>query len=184
MYSVKVSNIMLKLVKPDKKYERQYKEMMDEWYTVGEKIVPYSIRRLDYKKFDKYLYGFEEERNGCLYGGIPATTLWAYDDERDIVVGTVNIRHWLNEELLKDGGHIGDGIRPSERKKGYATKMIALALEECKKLNINRVLMVCYKDNIGSAKSIIKNGGILENEIINEDETIDQRYWIELGTQS
>ena len=175
---------MLKLVKPDKKYERQYKEIMDEWHSVGEKIIPYSVRRLDYKNFDKYLRGFEEERNGCLYGGIPATTLWAYDDEPDIIVGTVNIRHWLSEALLVNGGHIGDGIRPSERKKGYATKMIALALEECKKLNINRVLMVCYKDNIGSAKSIIKNGGILENEIINEDETIDQRYWIELGAQS
>jgi predicted acetyltransferase len=58
--------------------------------------------------------------------------------------------------------------------------MIALALEECKKLNIDRVLMVCYKDNIGSAKSIINNGGVLENEIIYEDGTIDQRYWIEL----
>jgi len=43
---------MLKLVKPDKKYEKQYKEMMDEWYSVGEKIIPYSIRRVDYKNFD------------------------------------------------------------------------------------------------------------------------------------
>jgi len=172
---------MLKLVKPDKKYEKQYKEMMDEWHNTRETIIPYSIRRLDYKNFDEYLHGFEEEKNGCLYGGVSATTLWAYDEERNIIVGTVNIRHWLNEELLKDGGHIGDGIRPSERKKGYATKMIALALEECKKLNINRVLMVCYKDNIGSAKSIINNGGVLENEIIYEDGTIDQRYWIELG---
>ena len=95
------------------------------------------------------------------------------------MVGTVNIRHWLSEALLVNGGHIGDGIRPSERKKGYATKMIALALEECKKLNIDRVLMVCSKYNIGSAKSIINNGGIIENEIINDDGTIDQRYWIE-----
>ncbi|WP_207705534.1 GNAT family N-acetyltransferase [Hathewaya massiliensis] len=172
---------MLRLVKPDKKYEMQYREMMDEWYTVGEKIVPYSIRRLDYKNFDEYLNGFEEEKNGCLYGGVPATTLWAYHDERDIIVGAVSIRHCLNEELLKNGGHIGDGIRPSERKKGYATKMIALALEECKKLKIHRVLMVCSKDNIGSGKSIINNGGVLENEIIYEDGTIDQRYWIDLG---
>ncbi len=81
---------MLKLVCPDKKYEKQYKEMMDEWYTVGEKISPYSIRRLDYNNFDKYLYGFEEEKKGCLYGGVTATTLWAYDDQRDIIVGAVN----------------------------------------------------------------------------------------------
>ena len=57
--------------------------------------------------------------------------------------------------------------------------MIALALEECKKLGITRVLMCCDKNNIGSAKSIIKNGGVLENEI-EEDGHIEQRYWIQL----
>lgn len=171
---------MLTLVKPDKKYEKQYKEMMDEWYSTGEKIIPYSIRRLDYKNFDEYLKGFEEEEKGCLYGGVPGTTLWAYEEERDIIVGCVNIRHRLNEELLKSGGHIGDGVRPSERRKGYATKMIALTLEECKKLNIDKVLMVCLRDNIGSRKSIINNGGVLENEIVLEDGSVDQRYWIDL----
>lgn len=170
---------MLRLVKPDKKYEKQYKEMMEEWYAAGEEIVPYSIRRLDYRNFDEYLNGFEQEENGCLYGGVPGTTWWAYDDERDRMVGAVNIRHWLNEGLLKNGGHIGDGIRPSERKKGYATKMIALALEECRKMGMDRVLMVCCKDNIGSAKSILNNGGVLENEITNEDGTMEQRYWID-----
>lgn len=95
------------------------------------------------------------------------------------MVGAVNIRHDLNEYLLKYGGHIGDGVRPSERRKGYATKMINLALKECKKLKIKRVLLVCDKNNIGSAKSIINNGGILENEDINDDKII-QGYWIDL----
>ena len=58
--------------------------------------------------------------------------------------------------------------------------MIKLALEECKKMGMERVLMVCYKDNIGSRKSIQKNGGILENEVIAENGKIDQRYWINL----
>ena len=102
------------------------------------------------------------------------------DKDRNIFVGAVNIRHYLNDSLLKMGGHIGDGVRPSERRKGYATEMIRLALEECKKLGIDRVLMVCYKDNIASRKSIINNGGILENEIQAEDGKIDQRYWISL----
>ena len=172
---------MLRLVEPDKEYEEKFKAMMDEWYLSGEKIVPYSIRRLDYKNFDEYLKGFEEEKQGILYGGVPATTLWGYDEEKDIIVGAVNIRHFLNDDLLKDGGHIGDGIRPLERRKGYASKMIALALEECKKLNIDKVLMVCNKDNIGSAKSIINNGGILENEIIDERGKTNQRYWINLS---
>ena len=57
--------------------------------------------------------------------------------------------------------------------------MIALALDECKKLGIDRVLMCCDKENIGSAKSIINNGGVLENEVM-EDGHIGQRYWIQL----
>ena len=58
--------------------------------------------------------------------------------------------------------------------------MIRLSLIECKKLGINRVLMVCDKTNVGSAKSIIKNGGVLENEFEDKDGKTHQRYWIEL----
>ena len=57
--------------------------------------------------------------------------------------------------------------------------MIGLALDECKRLGINKVLICCDKDNIGSAKSIIHNGGILKNEV-EEDGNIVQRYWIQL----
>ena len=57
--------------------------------------------------------------------------------------------------------------------------MVALALEECRKLGIYRVLMVCDKDNIASAKTIQRNGGVLENEI-EEDGFLEQRYWITL----
>lgn len=91
----------------------------------------------------------------------------------------MNIRHYLNDKLFETGGHIGDGIRPSERRKGYATAMIGLALEECRKLGIDRVLICCDKDNIGSAKSIQRNGGVLENEVEENGNSV-QRYWIEL----
>ena len=111
---------------------------------------------------------------------VPSSLYYAYDDERNIMVGAVNIRHYLNDKLMFDGGHIGDGVRPSERRKGYATKIIALALDECKKLGIDKVLITCNKDNIGSKKSIINNGGILENEVIDEDGEKVLRYWINL----
>lgn len=169
---------MLKLVKLEEKYKEQLFEMMDEWSNSGEKIIPYAIRKADYHKFDLYkeiIEVKEETKNS-----VPDSTYFALDIERNIFVGAVNIRHYLNNQLLKNGGHIGDGVRPSERRKGYATEMIRLALEECKKIGIDRVLMVCYKDNIGSRKSIINNGGVLENEIPAEDGKIDQRYWISL----
>lgn len=167
----------LHLVKLEPKYQRQLTEMMEEWYASGEEIIPYAIRRLDYRDFDRYLENLDvlEPKPNL----VPDSTFFCLDREWDIFVGAVNIRHYLNGRLLLSGGHIGDGVRPSERRKGVATKMIALALEECRKLGIDRVLMVCDKDNIGSAKSIRNNGGVLENEI-EEDGVVQQRYWIDL----
>ena len=167
----------LSLVKLSEEYKRHLNEMMEEWYATGENIIPYVIRRNDYKDFEYYMDNLEVKEG--TENLVPDSTFFCLDEDRDIFVGAVNIRHYLNEALLRDGGHIGDGVRPSERRKGIATKMIGLALDKCRKLGIDRVLMVCDKDNIGSAKSIINNGGVLENEIT-DGEVIEQRYWIEL----
>ncbi|MDR2977107.1 MAG: GNAT family N-acetyltransferase [Streptococcaceae bacterium] len=94
------------------------------------------------------------------------------------IVGLVQIRHELNDFLLEIGGHIGDMIRPKERRKGYGTEQIRLALEKCRELGIPRVLVTCDRDNIASAKTIQKNGGILENEVMDAD-VVKQRYWID-----
>lgn len=154
----------LKLVKASNQYSNQIKDMLDEWNETGEKIISYAIRRIDYHNFDYYCENLEVRDANC--GLVPDSTFFCLDEERNIIVGAVNIRHYLNESLLLNGGHIGDGVCPSEIRKGIATKMIALALDECKKLGIKRVLMVCDKEKIDSAKSIINNGGILENEIV------------------
>ena len=169
--------MQLKLVKASPEYKKQITEMLDEWYAYGEKIIPYAIRRLDYHDFEHYYRNLEvtDTREGL----VPDSTFFCLDEERDIMVGAVNIRHYLNEALLLNGGHIGDGVRPSERRKGVATKMIGLALQECKRLGINKVLMVCDKENVGSAKSILNNGGALENEVV-VDGVVEQRYWITL----
>ena len=170
----------LKLVKAGAQYQRQICQMLDEWYEAGEKIVPYAIRKMDYHDFSAYCESLEVKDTAT--GLVPDSTFFCLDEDRDIIVGAVNIRHYLNENLLCSGGHIGDGVVPSERRKGIATEMIALALEECRKLGMDRVLMVCDSDNIGSARSIIKNGGVLENEIMTEG-SIVQRYWIDLNSQ-
>lgn len=167
----------LKLVKSCEEYKNQIIEMLDDWYATGEKIIPYSVSRLDWHDFEYYCENLEVKEPSL--GLVPDSTFFCLDLDRNMMVGAVNIRHYLNENLLLNGGHIGDGVRPSERRRGIATKMIALALEECKKLGIEKVLMVCNKDNIGSAKSIINNGGILENEIESDGEIL-QRYWIKL----
>lgn len=171
----------LRLVKLEPKYRRHLNEMMEEWYGTGESIVPYAIRRLDYRDFDHYLANLEIKE--AAPNLVPDSTFFCLDEVRDIFVGAVNIRHRLNERLLLNGGHIGDGVRPSERCKGIATAMIGLALEECRRLGIERVLMVCDRENVASAKTIIRNGGILENEI-EVDGVTEQRYWIDLGVKN
>ncbi len=168
----------IKLIKMSHEYKALLFDMMDEWTALEPDITPAAIARHDYRDFETYLTTLEVKAPHPTL--VPDSTYFCLDMDRHILVGAVNIRHELNDYLLRFGGHIGDGIRPSERKKGYATAMIALALEKCRELGIYDVLMVCDKDNIASAKSIIKNGGILENEITHNG-TIEQRYWIHLS---
>ena len=175
-------NMKLELIKLTKEYEKELGEMIDEW-KIDQEInhtdrSPGAIFKRDYHDFDNYLENLDHKVDDGRH--VPTTTLFLADVDSKHLIGAVNIRHYLNDELLFHGGHIGDGIRPSERRKGYATKMIALALVECKKLGIDKVLMTCNKDNIGSAKSIINNGGVLENEVIDGDGKVLQRYWITL----
>ncbi len=172
----------VKLIKLTKEYYYQLAEMIDEW-KIDQEVnhtnhSPWAIFKNDYHKFDYYLENLEikDPRDGK----VPDSVFFLLDEDRNILLGAVNIRHHLNDYLLQYGVHIGDGIRPSERRKGYATEMIRLALLECKKLGITKVLMVCDKSNIASAKTIIKNGGILENEFTNDDGEIEQRFWITL----
>ena len=172
----------VKLIKLTKKYEKQLGEMIDEWRADQElnhtNHSPYVIFKNDYRDFDFYLKDLETKTPTDKK--VPDSVFFLLDIERDRLLGAVNIRHYLNDSLLFSGGHIGDGIRPSERGKGYGTEIIRLALIECKKLGISKVLMTCDKDNIASAKTIIKNGGVLESEFINEDGETEQRYWITL----
>ena len=171
----------LTLIKPSIEYKKQIVEMLDEWVeynnTHDTNRSPMAIFR-DYSDFDAYVESLEADATNPKPGFVPASTYFALDVERNIVVGAVNIRHYLNEFLLNTGGHIGDGIRPSERRKGYATEMIRLALIECKKLGIDRVLICCNSDNIGSKKSILNNGGVLENIVMDEGKPME-RYWID-----
>ncbi len=172
----------IKLVKGGYEYKEQIEDMLEEWtaYNNGNPDAnssPWSIFKNDYKDFDYYLDNLEYKEAKDVF--VPDSTFFCLDEERNILMGAVNIRHYLNDYLLMYGGHIGDGIRPSERRKGYGTAMIALALEECKKLGIEKALMVCDKTNIGSAKTFLNNGGVLENEVIEEGK-LKQRYWIDV----
>ena len=91
----------------------------------------------------------------------------------------VNIRHYLNDYLRKFGGHIGYGIRPTERRKGYNKIQLYLTLLKAYKLGLDKVMLGCSVDNLGSDKTIKALGGILERcELDESDNTMTNVYWI------
>ncbi len=94
------------------------------------------------------------------------------------IVGGLDLRHYLTESLLKTGGHIGYGIRPSQRGRGCAPCMLALGLEKAKEFGIDWVLVTCDDDNPASAHTIEACGGVLENKLTEDDGTLVRRYWI------
>lgn len=108
-------------------------------------------------------------------------TYLAFSEENQLV-GFLNIRFELAEELALRYGHIGYGVKPNERRKGYAGEILIFALEKCRELGLRSVVLGCYKENIGSARTIIKNGGKLIKEVMESKKISD--YWeIELVDQ-
>lgn len=162
--------------------EAAHTEFIKEMIEADGRIIPSSaeIKSTD-PSFKDWLERKENESRGVglTEGKVPATLLFLFRQGEDKILGAVHIRHRLNEKLLFMGGNIGYGIAPSERQKGYANFILSNALKFCIKLGLEKALVTCDKDNIGSAKTIQKNGGILENEIV-EDGKIKQRYWIKL----
>lgn len=168
-----------KLVEPTLDLEKEYIDYITEWEKAEEEIVPYASRRngTDYKAL---INGWKDQKTDTArkQGFVPAS-MYFLIDENNKVYGALHIRHELNDYLRNYGGHIGYGIRPSERKKGYASKMLSLSLQIVRKLGIEKALITCNKRNTASASTIISNGGILENEVIDDGE-VTQRYWIDI----
>lgn len=110
---------------------------------------------------------------------VPALTYFYVRETDDTIVGMINIRLALNDFLRNEGGHIGYSIRPTERRKGYATKMLRETLEFCRIIGLHNFIITCDQSNPASA-SVIKNcGGILDAEFYSEIfKQIIQRYRI------
>lgn len=169
---------MLKLVKPTIELQPAYMSFYEEWKATEEDMIPWVIGK-DPSDFQAMVQSLldAEKGIGLQPGWVSDSTYWLINDEFRIL-GVVNIRHELSEHLRNAGGHIGYGIRPSERQKGYATELLRLSLEKTKELGIERALVVCDAVNIGSEKTIRNNGGVADEDFIEDDGNVIKRYWI------
>lgn len=171
----------MQLIHPTVELEASHVSLVNEFRERGEPFIPWIIGEA-YDTFAEYVRKLRQARDGVglPVGFVPHSTFWLVDGAGEIVAVS-NLRHELNEALLAHGGHVGYGVRPSERGRGYATELLRLTLLEARQLGIERALVTCDKLNAASAKVIQKNGGILENEqFVSELGKTVSRYWIQL----
>lgn len=170
----------LYLVKPDLTYFEEYNEMMKEWCESNTQIAPWFLddpipSLEEFAVFIKHL-------DDCSYGRLDekycSTTSYFVVDDNNRLVGAASLRHYLTIEGLNTWGHVGYGIRPTERLKGYATQTLNMLLDEARKKGIQRVLVGAHKSNVGSCKTIEKCGFTFREEIIdpNDSNEIIRKY--------
>lgn len=169
------------LAKPDLIYYEQYNEMMKEWNENDNHIAPWFLDKpMDsIEGFEKFIKMLDDCEHGRLDKKYATTTSYFIINEENKLIGATSLRHYLTLEGFNSWGHIGYGIRPSERRKGYATMACKLVLEEAKKHGIYKVLIGVRDSNIGSIKVVENCGGKLENvvNVVGEEEKV-RRYWI------
>ena len=169
----------MELVYPSAEYLQSYREAIAEYRASGESH--YAFRDPD--SYDIFEY-FEKFRSGVGLkpGYVRATYLWLVDGGE--FLGEISIRHSLTEQLLRYGGNIGYGVRRSRWRKGAGTRMLAMALDYARdELGMERALITCDDDNVGSARVIEKNGGVLWDRLENRVDgrpITTRRYWIDI----
>lgn len=168
-----------KHVKPQIEHERQAIEYINEFYKYNSKIN--GVGGLD-KYLDNYstwLQKLDEDiKRKPTEEKVPSETFFLIRKNDNKIVGMINIRLELNENLKKIGGHIGYSIRPEERKKGYNKINLYLGLKECQKHRIKEVLMDCDKNNIASAKTMQALNGVLIKEWYDKQKDRTIQYYI------
>lgn len=135
--------------------------------------------------FTAFLRALDDSAHGIGLrpGIVPQTDFWLVrrDPSGPMILGASSLRHALNESLRDIGGHIGYDVRPSERRKGYGTQLLAMTLPHARALGLTRVLLTCDSDNVASARIIEHNGGVLASQSVSpRSGVLVSRYWIEL----
>ena len=173
----------LMLIRPTNVYKEQVMSYKEEMLQNGDSFDGCAGLE-DVSSFDEWIDFEKRLRKRYGAGYVPSEVFLAVRKNDDFVVGIIDFRHPLSDFLKNFGGSVGYSIRPSERQKGYASEMLKLILPICREFGEHKVLLTCDKENIASKRTIIKNGGVLENEVMDtaglSQGGIIQRYWISI----
>ena len=170
------------LIRPTNEYASQIKEYRQEFLDSGDSMDGYGpLRRYDDpEEYIKVCKEYEDPEK-VPSNLVPATQFFFVRRLDNKLVGMIQVRHCFNDYLEKYAGHIGYSVRPSERRRGYAKKMLKMTLPFCREIGLDRVLVSCIDGNIGSEKTILANGGVYESTVHEPNGDRDlKRFWIKL----
>ena len=167
----------MKLVTPSAVYQQSYLDYIAE--LGNEERYPFPLD-FDHHDFSQMLTRIEGFASGESLpdGYVQSSTFWLIDNEQ--IVGVTNIRHRLNDAIKHCGGHIGIGIRPSQRGKGIGRELMQMSINYLQQLNVRSIHIHCYKQNLASSKMIQACAGRLDSELVDGDQIV-QRYIVNIA---
>lgn len=171
--------LMLKLVRPTLEMKQAALDFKQEFFDNGERVINGSEMLDNMDNYEEWLSSVTDNRFGETVNPnwVVTDTFFAVDGNEKIV-GIIDLRHTLND-FLKDFGNSGYSVRPSERKKGYATKMLAMIKQVAKEVGLNKLQLSVERDNSPSVKTIVNNGGVYDRSFEFFGEMADV-YMVEL----
>ena len=176
---------MLELASPGIGLIESYRGLVREFKEAGEDLIPFPLS-FPHENGAELMERLARAARGqgLPEGFVAHSTYWLVLGG-ETVVGVSNLRHHLTPHLRHEGGHIGYGIRPSARGRGFGIEILRLTLHKAAELGLRRVLVACDADNERSVRTIVRNGGVLEADSVEaRDGAIMHRYWITLDQEA
>ncbi len=167
---------MITLKRPQKEDEEKALDFRKEFADHGESTINGSELLDQMDSYDEWLKSVTDNTTSeTVNPSWVVTDTYFAVDETGRIVGIIDLRHELKGFLL-DFGNSGYSVRPSERRKGYATCMLRMIVERAKEIGLERLRLSVERTNEASVKTILNNGGVYERSFDHEGETADVYY--------